>query len=609
MSHVFVSYLRDDREQVDRLVAELEQAGIDVWLDRREIQPGARWQDAIAEAIAEGAFFVACFSSEYAERTRTHMNEELVLAIEELRRRPTHRAWFLPVLLDECGVPDRPIGAGERLSDLQWVSLAEDWHAGVAAIVGAVLAESFGDASPEQRPELARAWRRVQRLAEQLADPASSTEDRMYAARELRRALPSSAALPALRAATADPDPDVRLEAVRGLAAMGPDAADALVDALDSDDHAVRQAVCGALLEFDEWPEGVIPRLVAALPLGEGGEGPTPSAVLACIGEPASPALLAAMEGADPVVARRAASALCAMQPPPSGVKEDLLRLLQHPQVGTRAAAARVVGCLVRSGREADWELAAEPLADAIAHPESRPAAYHALTTLGSAAGCAIPGLVAVLRAANDEPLSPFNSHETAARVLIEIGTPAVTALIALGLDRTDHEDLEEWARHRAARDIALWALGVLLNRTGAADIEECLRDVATSDTDHIVLRVQAAASLAACGVTDPELLGALVTGADPKHTRWPARSAAALHALGAYGQASDLAAPVLVATLRHQGDELLTAAAARTAGELELADALPALRDVAEHHPGAGARHAAVVAIERIDKRGRTGR
>jgi hypothetical protein len=49
---------------------------------------------------------IACFSTAYAERDRTYMNEELTLAIDELRARPTSRAWFLPARLDECQIPD-----------------------------------------------------------------------------------------------------------------------------------------------------------------------------------------------------------------------------------------------------------------------------------------------------------------------------------------------------------------------------------------------------------------------------------------------------------------------------------------------------------------------
>ena len=71
------------------------------------------------------------------------MNEELTLAIEELRQRPTNRAWFIPVLLAECAVPERSIGAGETLQDLQWVDLQRNWDDGIIKIVGAIDPEAL----------------------------------------------------------------------------------------------------------------------------------------------------------------------------------------------------------------------------------------------------------------------------------------------------------------------------------------------------------------------------------------------------------------------------------------------------------------------------------
>ena len=138
MSHVFVSYVRDDTELVDQLVAELRRPGIDVWLDRERIDPGKRWKEALRDAIQSGAFFVACFSANSTARERSHMNEELTLAIEELRLRSTDRVWFLPVLLSTCNPPNRSIGSGETLRDLQWTDLTTDWKSGIARLIGTI---------------------------------------------------------------------------------------------------------------------------------------------------------------------------------------------------------------------------------------------------------------------------------------------------------------------------------------------------------------------------------------------------------------------------------------------------------------------------------------
>lgn len=138
MSHVFVSYVHQDSEIVDRLVMSLRTQGVNVWIDREQIKPGEKWQPAIRNAIREGAYFLACFSMASQERARSYMNEELTLAIEELRRRPSDRRWFIPVLLSDCAVPDRSIGAGETLRDIQWVSLTGDYERGIDVILEAI---------------------------------------------------------------------------------------------------------------------------------------------------------------------------------------------------------------------------------------------------------------------------------------------------------------------------------------------------------------------------------------------------------------------------------------------------------------------------------------
>ncbi len=123
MRHVFVSYVRDDQQEVDAFCAELARSGVLVWLDRNGMKPGANWKDAIREAIQAGAFFIACFSDAYLRRAKSYMNEEVTLAIEELRQYPTTTSWFIRVLLSDCQVPDRRIGAGATLQDLQWAPL------------------------------------------------------------------------------------------------------------------------------------------------------------------------------------------------------------------------------------------------------------------------------------------------------------------------------------------------------------------------------------------------------------------------------------------------------------------------------------------------------
>ncbi|MDP9191353.1 MAG: toll/interleukin-1 receptor domain-containing protein [Acidobacteriota bacterium] len=148
--HVFVSYMRDDKQIVDRLVTALRAKGLTVWLDRDSINVGERWKSTIHQAIRSGSLFIACFSRNYLDRDRSYMNEELTVAIDELRQRPRHRAWFIPVSLDGADIPYIEISASETLHDLQGLDLSNGLTKAVEMIVrGAPSSREISDGSSE----------------------------------------------------------------------------------------------------------------------------------------------------------------------------------------------------------------------------------------------------------------------------------------------------------------------------------------------------------------------------------------------------------------------------------------------------------------------------
>ena len=78
------------------MVQLLSGAGIPVWRDTAELQPGDDWRARIRQAVIEDArVFLACFSRNTALRGKSYQNEELMLAVEQLRlRRPAER-WLI----------------------------------------------------------------------------------------------------------------------------------------------------------------------------------------------------------------------------------------------------------------------------------------------------------------------------------------------------------------------------------------------------------------------------------------------------------------------------------------------------------------------------------
>ncbi len=136
MKHVFISYRSIDYEYgVSKIVASLEKNGISVWIDRESILPGQDWQIAIRSAISNGMYFLACFSNNYWKRTKNYMNEELQIAIEQMREIPDDQVWFIPVKLDDCNIPHFEIRRNKTLSSKQFIKLYLDWDYGIKKII------------------------------------------------------------------------------------------------------------------------------------------------------------------------------------------------------------------------------------------------------------------------------------------------------------------------------------------------------------------------------------------------------------------------------------------------------------------------------------------
>jgi len=125
--HVFISYAHEDNDDVDRLCRVLEAAGIPYWRDRNDLGPGDAWKAKIRSAIRDGALvFLACFSDQSRAKDKSHMNEELTLAIEEYRKIPPGRTWLIPVRFDDGALPEWDLGAGRVLGDVNYTDLFDD---------------------------------------------------------------------------------------------------------------------------------------------------------------------------------------------------------------------------------------------------------------------------------------------------------------------------------------------------------------------------------------------------------------------------------------------------------------------------------------------------
>jgi trehalose-phosphatase len=169
--HAFLSYVREDEAKVKQLQRVLERAGIDVWRDRSNLWPGQDWRAEIRKAITDDALvFIACFSSDSLARSKTYQNEELVLAIDQLRLRQPEQPWLIPVRFDDCEIPERDLGGGRSLSSLQWADLSDDTFDEGAARLVIAIRRILEPTTPSRAP----AWSQRHRLTNTSQAPTTS---------------------------------------------------------------------------------------------------------------------------------------------------------------------------------------------------------------------------------------------------------------------------------------------------------------------------------------------------------------------------------------------------------------------------------------------------
>jgi TIR domain len=165
--HAFISYVREDAHEADLLQRRLEAAGLRVWRDTAHLWPGQDWRSEIQRAIRDDALvFLACFSHSSVSRGSSYQNEEIGLAVDQLRLRRPDVPWLIPVRFSNCKIPYRDIGGGRTLESLQRADLFgehREEHADrlIATILG-ILGQSSGIARPDLLPEASQYETRVE---------------------------------------------------------------------------------------------------------------------------------------------------------------------------------------------------------------------------------------------------------------------------------------------------------------------------------------------------------------------------------------------------------------------------------------------------------------
>lgn len=171
MPRIFISYARRDVEQIDRLAARLAAAGHSVFVDRDSIIAGDVWRKRIVDAIDNADLILVALSS--ASVASQQVRREVEIAQER-------DAPIVPVTIESV------TALGElryHLSGVQRIDLAPDFEGGVARLLQVLrpLARRAGIDPDADDPELKAPLDAI------LADPESSTQDKIRRWMELRR--------------------------------------------------------------------------------------------------------------------------------------------------------------------------------------------------------------------------------------------------------------------------------------------------------------------------------------------------------------------------------------------------------------------------------------
>ena len=114
---IFISYAKENIEQVKELYYMLKIYGFDPWLDENELMPGQEWQLELESNIEKSDIVLVCLSK-FVIKKRGYIQKEIRVAIDKANYFPEGVVFIIPVRLEDCDVPN-------SLKSKQWVNLHE----------------------------------------------------------------------------------------------------------------------------------------------------------------------------------------------------------------------------------------------------------------------------------------------------------------------------------------------------------------------------------------------------------------------------------------------------------------------------------------------------
>lgn len=114
----FLCHSSHDKNQVRKLYRKLSGECIDVWFDEESLIPGQDWEYEISKAIDNSDVIIVCLSKNSVSK-EGFVQKEIRFALDKAEEKPEGVIFIIPVLLEECEVP-------ERLRKRHWAKLYEE---------------------------------------------------------------------------------------------------------------------------------------------------------------------------------------------------------------------------------------------------------------------------------------------------------------------------------------------------------------------------------------------------------------------------------------------------------------------------------------------------
>lgn len=109
---VFISYASEDLEKARELYFYLLDNRYQPWLDKEKLHVGDKWDLKIRQALKSSDFVILLLSSTSINK-RGYFQREFKLALKYLEEKLSSDIYIIPILLDECDIP-------EQLNDIYW---------------------------------------------------------------------------------------------------------------------------------------------------------------------------------------------------------------------------------------------------------------------------------------------------------------------------------------------------------------------------------------------------------------------------------------------------------------------------------------------------------